>query len=241
MKAQESEPAATQSPLPGENPNAAILDQLGRILDSHAFSNSPRAKEFLSYVVENGLKGHSELLKERSIGMNLFHRSPAYVTSDDPIVRVKAGEVRRRLAQYYAEGEHALEVQIEIPVGSYIPKFQWNRSVLPTPLAATGTSTVQENAPRARRRAWKIWAVATVLAILGVALTIAIRKYAQEKSPLDDFWAPVFATSQPVLICLPSPVSYALNDDVYIRMGKTHPGLYDSQVDRADKPIELDP
>jgi len=241
MKAQESEPTAGHSPHPGEDPNAAILEQLRRILDIHAFSNSPRAKEFLSYVVENGLKGHDELLKERSIGMNLFHRSPAYVTSDDPIVRVKAGEVRRRLAQYYAEGEHALEVQIEIPVGSYIPKFQWNRSVLPTPLAPTETSTLHESAPQGTRRAWRIWTAATFLAILGVAATIAIQRYGRQKSPLDEFWAPVFTTSQPVLICLPSPVSYALNDDVYIRMGKTHPGLYDSQVDRADKPIELDP
>ena len=118
MQAQDSEPAATTRPPSAENPNAAILDQLRRILDSHAFSNSPRSKDFLSYVVEHGLKGDIELLKERSIGLNLFHRSPTYITSDDPIVRVKAGEVRRRLAQYYAEGDHALEVQIEIPVGS---------------------------------------------------------------------------------------------------------------------------
>jgi hypothetical protein len=241
MKAQESEPTAAQSPLPGEIPNAAILEELRRIQDSDAFCNSARAKEFLSYVVEHGLKGHPELLKERLIGVNLFHRSPTYVTSDDPIVRVKAGEVRRRLAQYYAEGEHAREVRIEIPVGSYVPKFQWKHSEPSTHLAPTETPTVQENAPQPKRRAWKIWVAATVLVILGVAVTITIRRYAQQKSPLEEFWAPVFTNRQPVLICLPSPVSYALSSDVSIKAGEAHPELYDSQVDREHTPIQLDP
>jgi hypothetical protein len=173
--------------------------------------------------------------------MNLFHRSPSYVTSDDPIVRVKASEVRRRLAQYYSEGEHGSEVQIEIPVGSYIPKFHWNRSALAILAAPSGSSTMQEEAPPAKRRRWRLWTAAMVLIMIGVAVTITIRRYAQQESPLDEFWAPVFATSQPVLICLPSPVSYALSNDVYIRAGKTHPGLYDSRTNRENTPLLLDP
>jgi hypothetical protein len=241
IPSQESEPTAAQYSHPGENPSAAILEQLRRIQESHEFCNSPRSKEFLSYVVEHGLEGHNELLKERLIGVNLFHRSPTYVTSDDPIVRVKAAEVRRRLAQYYAEEEHAHEVQIEIPVGSYIPKFGWKHSTPSSLLGPAETPAVEEHVPQPKRRAWKIWVAAAALVIVGVAVTITIRRHAQQKSPLEEFWAPVFTTSQPVLICMPSPVSYALNDDVYKRAGKTHPGLYDSQVDRADKPIELDP
>jgi hypothetical protein len=242
MKAQESEPTAAPSPVSVENPNALILEQLRRIQDSDAFCNSPRAKDFLSYVVEHGLVGHTELLKERLIGVNLFHRSPTYVTSDDPIVRVKAGEVRRRLAQYYAEGEHAHEVRIEIPLGSYIPKFHWKHSApLSTlPLAPTEAPTVQQEVSQPKRHARKIWVTATVLAILGVAVTITIRRNAVQKSPLEEFWAPVFTSHQPVLICLPSPVGYAINSTVYLRPG-AHPELYDSQVDRESTPIQLDP
>src|ERR1035437_3956268 len=116
MNHQKSGPTATQSPNPSGNRHAEILDHLTQIQNSHAFCNSARSKEFLSYVVEQALAGHTEILKERSIGVDLFHRAPTYDTSEDPIVRVKAGEVRRRLAEYYAGEERAPELQIEIPL-----------------------------------------------------------------------------------------------------------------------------
>jgi len=239
MKVRVSDSAAAHTPLPRESLNAAILEQLQRILDSPAFYNCPRAKEFLSYVVERGLEGQTELLKERSLGMNLFHRSSTYVTSDDPVVRVRAGEVRRRLAQYYTEGDHAHEVQIEIPVGSYIPRFQWKHAVPATSLPATEVPPVMEDLPQPKRRAWRFWAAA-VMVILAVAATIAIRWRVQPKSLLEEFWAPVFTTNQPVLICLPSPVSYALSDEVYAKAGELHPGAYDSLADREATPVQMD-
>lgn len=241
MKAQVSEPGKVQSSLPGKNSNSVVLEQLKRIKDSHAFCNSPRAKEFLSYVVEHGLEGHTELLKERSIGVNLFRRAPTYFTSDDPIVRVKAAEVRRRLAQYYAEEEQTPEVRIEIPVGSYIPKFQWPQSVPSAPSTPIEVPILHEDAPQPKRRVSKIWMAATVLAILGVASAITLQRLAQRKSPLDQFWEPVFATSQPVLICLPSPVGYALSTEVYARAGVSPPKPYDSHVDHGDTPIQPNP
>jgi len=241
MKAQESDPAAAPSPDSGVNPNAAILEALKRIHESPAFCNSGRAKEFLSYTVEQALGGHTESLKERMIGVNLFHRSPAYVTSDDPIVRVKAADVRRRLAQYYAEEERVPEVRIEIPVGSYIPRFQWKRPIPLAPPDPAEDRTVHKDAPRPKRRLWKIWGAATVLVAVAGAVTITIRGHAQRKSPLDEFWAPVFKTGQPVLICLPSPVSYALSSDLYIKAAEAHPGAYDTQADRDIKPLQLDP
>lgn len=240
MEAQESEPTVVVSPLPSENPSAAILAQLRRILDSHAFSNSPRAQEFLSYVVENGLKGHTELLKERSIGMNLFHRSPAYVTSDDPIVRVKAGEVRRRLAQYYAEGEHALEVQIEIPVGSYIPKFQWNRSLLP-PIALEAEVVERPLTPPKQSGHWRIWGLAIALTIVGIAAGALIRAHYRHPSTLDLFWGPLSATQQPVLICVPSPVTYAVSSELFPKSPAANTGIYDSIMKRNATPLQLAP
>jgi len=247
MQAQDSEPTATQYPLPGENPDAAILDQLRRILDSHAFLNSPRAKEFLSYVVENGLKGHTELLKERSIGINLFHRSPAYVTSDDPIVRVKAGEVRRRLAQYYTEGDHALEVQIEIPVGSYIPRFHSKTVPVPPPITLQ-PEVVEEPMTTAKQtgnwttwRNWRIWGSATALAIVAIATGILVRTSYHSHSTLDLFWKPLSATKQPVLICVPSPVGYAVSSDLFSTSPAAHSGIYDSVAKRNATPLQLAP
>jgi hypothetical protein len=247
MKIQGQETPKTE-PFPlDEIQRAAIFAQIKRIQESPAFCNSPRAKEFLSYVVEHALEGQMDLLKERSIGVNLFHRAPAYITGDDPIVRVKAAEVRRRLAQFYAEEELATEPRIEIPVGSYIPKFQWPAET-PPPLAPGTTPPVQQvpitrlqDSPRPKHGVRKIALVATALAILAIATAIAINKRGQHNSPLVDFWAPVFATGQPVLICLPSPVSYAISSRLYMKASRLHPGLYDTEPEQAVTPLQLEP
>jgi hypothetical protein len=244
MHAHDSEPAAAQHPPSGENRDAAIHDQLKRILDSHAFLNSPRASEFLTYVVENGLKGHTELLKERSIGVSLFHRSPAYVTSDDPIVRVKAGEVRRRLAQYYAEGDHSLEVQIEIPVGSYIPRFHSKTVPVPPPLTLEPEVVEEPLTCATQTRKWRnrrIWGSAAVLALAGIASAILLRANYHPPSTLDLFWEPLSATKQPVLICVPSPVGYAVSSDLFQESPASYTGIYDSVAKRNTTPLQLDP
>jgi hypothetical protein len=80
---------------------SAVLQELENILASPSFRNSGRSKQFLSYVIQHKLDGHDDSLKERSIGADLFHRPADYATGDDPVVRVQAGEVRRRLEQYY--------------------------------------------------------------------------------------------------------------------------------------------
>lgn len=127
--------------LPDDQANKIILRELERILVSRPFRNSGRSKEFLSYVVHNRLEGHLENLKERTIGNQLFQRAPDYPTGDDPVVRVHAGEVRRRLEQYYFTSTEVIPVRIDIPVGSYSPEFNWNSDApQDLPQAPSGSS-----------------------------------------------------------------------------------------------------
>ena len=84
-----------------DDQKAAILAELRTILESQPFRNSSRSKQFLSYVVQHKLEGREDLLKERTIGMDIFQRQAGYATGDDAVVRVQAGEVRRRLERYY--------------------------------------------------------------------------------------------------------------------------------------------
>lgn len=124
----------------GKNANQVILLELERILNSRPFRSSGRSKQFLSYVVRNSLDGHFENLKERTIGTQVFDRDPNYATGDDPVVRVNAGEVRRRLEQYYYVAPTDTPVRIEIPLGSYIPEFHWtSKAGLIKPSLATAS------------------------------------------------------------------------------------------------------
>lgn len=243
MRFPKSEPAQVRIPDSGECSNAAVLDHLRRIQESHSFCNSPRSKEFLSYVVEHGLDGHEELLKERSIGIHLFQRNPDYITSDDPIVRVKAAEVRRRLAQYYAEEEETPEVRIEIPVGSYVPRFHWKQ---PVPLDAPSIQQQNEIAASSavqmkQSRHWKIAGLAGALMLIGISSAVFLQSHYSHPSALDLFWAPLFATKQPVLICVPSPVGYAINSELFQQSPLAHSEIYDSLAKRNTTPLQLDP
>lgn len=101
----------------------AILRELHEILASPHFCNSKRYPALLRYVVENTLAGKSELLKERTIGVEVFDRPPTYDTGTDTVVRYTAGEVRKRLLLYYSEHGRNSSIHISLPAGSYIPEF----------------------------------------------------------------------------------------------------------------------
>lgn len=102
----------------------AVRDQLERMLESPLFRNSKRYPSLLRFLVEQALNGNEALLKERTLGVEVFHRAPDYDTNQDTIVRLTAGEVRKRIAQYYHRPEHAGELQIDLRPGSYVPVFR---------------------------------------------------------------------------------------------------------------------
>src|SRR6516165_2863393 len=109
---------------PSHLPEERIREELNRILASHEFRTSKRSQDFLRYVVEHTLNGQADLLKERTIGIEVFGRSTDYDPGEDATVRVKAGEVRKRLGLYYAEQGAHDAVRIELPLGTYIPEFR---------------------------------------------------------------------------------------------------------------------
>jgi hypothetical protein len=100
-----------------------ILLELQEVLASPHFCNSKRYPALLQYIVENTLAGKSDLLKERTLGVEVFDRPPSYDTNTDTVVRYTAGEVRKRLSLYYHELDRKPLIQISLPPGSYVPEF----------------------------------------------------------------------------------------------------------------------
>jgi hypothetical protein len=103
---------------------SAVKAELDLIMASPAFAQSNRCKRFLSFVVLQALAGHSNELKERTIGINVFDRAIDYDTGGDSIVRVTSNEVRKRIGQYYGESLVEHSILIELPRGSYVPEFR---------------------------------------------------------------------------------------------------------------------
>ena len=202
---------------------AAIREQLDRLLTHPLFSNSKRYPVLLAYTVEQTLKGSAAELKERSIGIEVFGRSPSYDANADPVVRITAGEVRKRLMQYYYDSAHDGELIIELPSGSYVPQF---RVPEPEPMPELPPAALEPAAqfiapvaiplahrPAPRRR-WLFLAF-----LFGVALAVSfaigwkLRDFREFQPPtsIDRFWAPITSGATTATYCLGEP---ARNIDV---------------------------
>ena len=221
-----------------------VLAELERILGSRPFKNAARSRQFLEFVVRHTVGGQSEQLKERTIGTEVFHRAPGYATGDDPVVRVQAGEVRRRLEQYYQETHSASPVRIEMPVGSYTPNFRW---VSPDGAgleekAEPPAAHIVESVPVERKRpaaGWLVLAACLVVALGAGFVYQSFRGSTHPKTLVEQFWAPAFATPQPVLICLAKPVVYRPSLELYRRFARTHPGTFETEVERSNQVLSL--
>src|SRR5579883_2102922 len=121
-----------------ESQEAAVREELDRILKGAAFRSSKRCREFLRYIVEHTINGPSGSLKERSIGVDLFQLPQDFDTGQHTIVRVTANEVRKKLAQHYlAENGTFHPVRINLPPGSYAAEFKWETRAVEPPAAET--------------------------------------------------------------------------------------------------------
>src|SRR5579863_2087680 len=127
---------------------AAIREQLERLLAHPLFSNSKRYPALLAYAVDQTLKGNAADLKERSIGIEVFGRAPTYDANADPVVRITAGEVRKRLSLYYYDSSHAGELVIELPLGSYVPVFRQPEPVATEPMIDVLETAVVSTPPQ---------------------------------------------------------------------------------------------
>ncbi len=182
-----------------------IEEELERLLASPLFRNSRRYPAFLRHVVEQTLAGQSGLLKERSIGMDLFDRPADYDTNTDHIVRTTAAEIRKRMAQYYRESGNEPRIRIELPPGSYVPEFRVfasNRTSAPAERVTAG-QTGQRRRRIDRRTAFAA-AMAVVLSAL-IALAMMRRLDPVEQASIR-FWGPVLNSAGTPTICVSSPL-----------------------------------
>lgn len=184
----------------------AVYAQLNRLLKSPFFSNSKRYPALLRYIVSHAVEGDSSELKERNLGIEVFGRPADYDTNTDPVVRITAGEIRKRLAQYYCEPEHENELRIELPLGSYVPTFHFPASTLVT-IAEPGAASVTP--AEAASGAWnkKLTLLVCGLVALGAVLGAGMR-YWPRQNALERFWEPLLKGSGPVLICVGQPDRY---------------------------------
>jgi hypothetical protein len=219
---------------------AHVQEALAGILASVHFRTSKQSQQLLRYIVDQTLSGRGQLLKERVIGAEVFGRPPDYDTNSDPIVRARAAELRKRLAQFYVGEGAKSALRIEISLGSYHASFSssakppssecdsgsagtvYHLAAAPAPdpfavpeisfpAAATGSDVKP-------RRYWSLWVVAMLFALLLASSLFLFRA----KSPIDQFWEPILSTTKPVLIYTGANPVYLPTEELLEKYRATH-------------------
>jgi hypothetical protein len=96
---------------------------LEEVLRSETFLRSDQLRNFLQYVCEMEIAGKSAGISECSIAAEALGRRTDFVASEDTIVRNRAHVLRQRLKDFYVKETPQSNIRIELPKGSYVPRF----------------------------------------------------------------------------------------------------------------------
>jgi hypothetical protein len=102
----------------------ALDTTLRRIASSETFRLANRQRELLTFLVNRLKTTPRNEFKESLIGLEFFGREPGYDPKTDPIVRVEAHRLRRRLETYYRTEGSGDPWRIVLDKGNYIPVLE---------------------------------------------------------------------------------------------------------------------
>jgi len=207
-----------------EQPHSAIgpdeaREALGRILASKHFVNAHQKKKFLRLICDFYLEGRAHELNEHVLGYEVFGRDSSYNPSEDPIVRVFAHEIRKKLEVYYAKDGANDLIRLEIPAGSYQPVFARHLPEAAAPFSeASDATTAETEVKRARNRLWLgrlalgFIFLSLAVAVIGLALSnrqlrqqVAETESAKDPSTYGAVWASFLTDINPPLVILSNP------------------------------------
>ena len=171
----------------------AIELELVSLLDGPAFHGSSRSRAFLRFVVEEALAGRQDMLKERTIGIAVLGKPSDYDTGADSSVRVRANEVRKRLASHYDAASPKAGIRIELPLGTYAPRF--------TPIGAQPASLAGRPVDPPPLLLWQLAAPTLVAVFLAL---VAIRGGVESSDAFSRFWDQAMAGRTEVRVLVDS-------------------------------------
>jgi tetratricopeptide (TPR) repeat protein len=156
-----------------------IRTQLDKIIASSEPNISPRLQELLSYIVEESLAGRAGRIKGLTIAKAIYSVGENFDPEVNSIVRVEAGRLRRRLAEYYMTAGSDDPIIVDIPKGSYVPRFTRNPKTVEI-------SKPAQNQPRPAVAKKYFWLISSVL-ITVIVLALVWRNIVDpDSSGMDD-------------------------------------------------------
>src|SRR5271167_2755479 len=99
------------------------FQQIEKLTNSHSLKSSESLCKLLRYLAEHSLDHPGVALKEYQIATEVLGRPAGFDPQSDSTVRVQAGRLRVKLAEYYAHEGPDDPIVVELPKGSYALTF----------------------------------------------------------------------------------------------------------------------
>lgn len=146
------------------------LAQVERLVHSRTLHGSESLCKLLRYLAKHALDQDGIPLKEYQIATELFGRSADFDPQLDSVVRVQAGRLRTKLAEYYASEGLQDTLGVELPRGSYLLTLHPRTPLQAIPIPTGGDGAGVERSPKTvSLRTFRL-----VVAILSVCLLAAL-------------------------------------------------------------------
>ena len=213
--------ASTDSLTPDNPPGMLALKS---VLGSQIFSDMPRLRRFLEYIVTETIAGNGGRLKGVVIACDVFDKTDPDEAQSTTIVRVEAGRLRRRLSDYYRDEGKNDPVRISIPKGGYVAAFK--------EVATNAPESTKQVAKTELDRPWsrtKIFSFVLVLLLSLVTIVIAWNTYTSSADEQSQALIPGLVSSKPIIAVLPfrnmvdddqnESIAYGLTEDIITDLG----------------------
>lgn len=200
---------------PAESPT--FSQQIDRIMKSHSLRGAESLSRLLQYCAKQSIEHPDDLLKEYQIAREVYGRGPDFDPQSDSCVRVQAGRLRVKLADYYAtEGAHD-SVVVKLPKGGYHLIFETrsngaNSHPVSAAEAAEPSSTL--SAPSTVPALWRFALIASLICLFASLVAVASLLWGRKQIdppvasahearaplPLAEFWKPFTSGEEPWVI-----------------------------------------
>ena len=167
------------------------LLQVEKLVNSHALHGSESLCKLLRYLADHAIKHPGVALKEYQIATEVFGRPGDFDPHLDSLVRVQAGRLRAKLAEYYASEGSEDSIMVELPKGTYTLAFHPATLSAKAILRAAKENEQGRTDEGTRRQRLLIAVLSILLALtLGVTVTLLFRNRTMASPNEDERVAP---------------------------------------------------
>ncbi len=148
-----------------------LLEQINRLVNSHALHGSESLCKLLRYLAKHAVEHPGTPIKEFQIATEVFGRSGDFDPQLDSMVRVQAGRLRSKLAEYYSSDGLEDPLVVELPKGTYVLSFHL-RNNTPAKSAAVIAALSKDSQEKSPERRWGTEVIALSIFLAAAILVI---------------------------------------------------------------------